>query len=119
MLENSESNGIIRLDNKTVREWYINATAKIKDSIVPSFTFEEKAKHAFGVRNRMRVIAREMMEDKETKDELYKKHPCLTFEELVESKMKRKGMTRRSSSRCLRHGNQNKRKCQQRFRYRW
>lgn len=55
---------------------------------------EEKAKYAFEARDRMRIIAREMMEDEESRIGLYKEHPNKTFEELIEKNMKKKGMTR-------------------------
>lgn len=92
-LEKIENSGIIRLDNKSVREWYIHAVSIIKRNISTS-DVEERAKQAFAARNRIRIVAREMMADGEAKEALYKGNPNKSFEELLKSKMERKGLTR-------------------------
>ena len=92
-LENSKNMSIITLDNKSVREWYKNAVSRIKDNISTSIPMIEQAKRAFNARNEIRIIAREMMADEAQKQKLYRERPNMTFDELVESKMKRKGMT--------------------------
>jgi SPP1 gp7 family putative phage head morphogenesis protein len=93
-LENSKNMSIISLDNKSVRDWYINAASRKKEGINAHLPIEEQARQAFDARNKIRIIAREMMSDDEAKKKLYREKPNKTFEELVESKMKRKGMTR-------------------------
>lgn len=93
-LEKSENSGIIKLDNKIVRDWYVKSVSRIKDYIGKNLTQEERARKAFNSRNRIRILAREMMEDETIKIRLYTERANKTFDELVESKMKRKNMTR-------------------------
>lgn len=93
-VENSVKSSILKLSNEEVRKIYIDEVSKIKESIDPSLPIEEQAKQAFEARNRIRTKARQMMADEETRKKLDKERPNKTFEELVESKMQRKGMTR-------------------------
>lgn len=81
-------------DNKSVREWYDANVHSIPNQIDTTKSIEEQAQQAFELRNKYKREAREAMSDKETVAELEKKRPAPTFEELVQSKMKRKGMTR-------------------------
>ena len=81
-------------NNKKVREWYIRNVSKIKNGINGNISEERIAKIAFNRRNNIRNKARNRMFDKITRSELESEHPNRTFEELVASKMKRKGMTR-------------------------
>lgn len=85
-LEKNNNMNIIRLDNKSVRKWYLSAVLRIKDSIDKTLTYEEQARQAFELRNRIRITAREMMPDDEQRTELYSVKPNITFEELIESK---------------------------------
>ena len=93
-LENSKNSSKIKLGNADVRKWYISEVGSIKNSIDKSLPIEEQARQAFEARNRIRTEARNMMADEETRKLLDKERPNKTFEELIESKMKRKGMTR-------------------------
>lgn len=93
-VENVPKNSIIKLDNKTVREKYIQMVSRIKDDIDKTLPIEEQARQAFEARNRIRTEARELMADKEMRDKLNTTRPNKSFEELIDSKMKRKGMTR-------------------------
>lgn len=86
--------GIIKKSNREVRQWYIDNVSKIVDDIDQNFSIEEKAKQAFYARNNIRSRARNLMSDEKTRALLDAEKPNKTFEELVESKMKRKGMTR-------------------------
>lgn len=94
ILTNSSKSGTIRADNTTVRKWYLDQVSKIAESVDTTLPIAERARLAFEARNRIRTEARDMMADQETRRMLDKEHPNKTFEELVESKMKRKGMTR-------------------------
>lgn len=85
---------ILLENNKEVRKQYLEEVSKIKDKIDSSLPIEEQAKQAFEARNAARDKARQQMKDKEALKKLEKEHPNKTFEELVEDKMKRKGMTR-------------------------
>lgn len=67
---------------------------KIPDLIDKSSSIEKQAREAFELRNSFRTITRDMMKDQKTRKELDKSDPNKTFEELLESKMKRKGLTR-------------------------
>lgn len=93
-LEKGLKSSTMKLGNTEVRQWYVDKVSRIADGIDKSLPMEEQAKQAFEARNRLRTEAREMMADKKTKDKLDAEHPNTTFEELVQSKMKRKGMTR-------------------------
>ena len=93
-VEKSAKSSTMKLSNEEVRKMYIDEVSKIKESIDSSLPIEEQAKQAFEARNRIRTQARQMMADEETRKKLDKERPNKTFEELVESKMQRKGMTR-------------------------
>ena len=93
-VEKSSKNDIIKLGNVDVRKWYKDSISKIPDSIDKTLPVEDQAKQAFEARNRIRTEARKMMADEETRKKLDEERPNKTFEELIESKMKRKGMTR-------------------------
>ena len=93
-LTNSSGSAIMQMGNVEVRKWYVDKVSKIADSIDKSLTIEERARRAFEARNAIRTEARNLMADQTTRRLLDKEHPNKTFEELVESKMKRKGMTR-------------------------
>ena len=77
-----------------MRNWYINATSLIKDNIDYFLPIEEKAQQAFNERNRIRIMAREMMADIKTKNKLYREKPQKTFEQLIDAKKKKKGLSR-------------------------
>lgn len=93
-LKNQGKNGIIKLGNKEVRTWYIDQVRSIPDSIDQGLPMAEKARLAFEERNRIRTEARNLMADEATREMLDREKPNKTFEELVKSKMERKGMTR-------------------------
>lgn len=93
-LEKGVQSSKIKLSNTEVRKRYVQAVADIKNNIDSSLPMEEKAKMAFEARNRIRTQARDMMADKETRKLLDSERPNKTFEELIQSKMNRKGMSR-------------------------
>ena len=84
----------VKLENAEVRRLYVEEVSKIHESIDPTLPLEERARLAFEARNRLRTGARDIMADAETKKELDETRPNKTFEELVQSKMKRKGLSR-------------------------
>ena len=96
-VEESSQSGIMKMQNTEVRKWYKESIAKIPDSIDKSFSIEKQARQAFEARNSIRAQARNMMADEETRKKLDKERPNKTFEELIESKMKRKHMTREAA----------------------
>lgn len=98
-LDKSKNGGIIKSDNYAVRKWYIDNVSKIADVVDTSLPIEEKARQAFEARNLIRTEARNLMADKEARELLDRERPNKTFEELVQSKMKRKGMTREEAIR--------------------
>ncbi len=93
-IEIDGKDSIIKRSNREVRRWYIDNVSKIVEDIDQNLSIEEKAKQAFYARNNIRSIARNLMSDEKTRALLDAEKPNKTFEELVESKMKRKGMTR-------------------------
>lgn len=86
--------GIIKRDNKSVRLWYHERIHNIPNEIPDDLPAEERAKKAFELRNYYRTEARSRMADEEARIELDAIHPNPTFDELVESKMRRKRMTK-------------------------
>lgn len=84
----------IKLGNDVVREWYVKAVSKIVNRVPASLPLENRAIKAFNARNNLRIKARSMMLDEKTRKMLDEKRPNKTFEELVASKIERKGMTR-------------------------
>ena len=93
-IENAEKDGKVKWDNVNVRKWYIDRVTKIPDDIDMTLPMEERAYLAFEARNNIRKEARDLMADEKTRQKLDAERPNKTFEELIESKMKRKGMTR-------------------------
>lgn len=85
---------ITQTDNQHIREWYYANVSDIPNQINPNLPLDEQAKQAFELRNKYKHQARAAMTDTKTAEMLEKKRPAPTFDELVESKMKRKGMTR-------------------------
>lgn len=82
------------LGDKEVRELYHDKIQEIPSLIDLDQSIEDQARQAFELRNNIRTEARKLMANKETMDELNKKYPNKSFDELVESKIKRKGLTR-------------------------
>ena len=93
-LEKVGGSSKIKLSNIDVRKKYIEEVSKIKGTIDNNLPIEQQARQAFEARNRIRTEARSLMADEETRVQLEKERPNKTFEELISSKMKRKGMTR-------------------------
>lgn len=93
-LEKGVQSSKIKLSNTEVRKRYVQAVADIKNNIDSSLPMEEKARKAFEARNRIRTQARDMMADEKTRKQLDIERPNKTFEELIQSKMNRKGMSR-------------------------
>lgn len=94
----SENSGIIeKKSNREVREWYISEVSNIPNTIDETLPLEEQARQAFEKRNLIRSKAREMMADKEMRNILETEKPNMTFDELIASKMKRKGLTRKEA----------------------
>lgn len=93
-VENAGKSGIMKMGNAEVRKWYLDSVSHIPDGIDQSLPMLEKAQKAFEARNRIRTEARNKMADEATRKMLDQERPNKTFEELVQSKMERKGMTR-------------------------
>lgn len=88
---------ITKTDNQHIREWYYANVSDIPNQINKKLPLDEQAKQAFELRNKYKHQARAAMTDTETAEMLEKKRPAPMFDELVESKMKRKGMTRQEA----------------------
>lgn len=85
---------IVKTDNLSIREWYFANVHDIPNQIDKSKPLAEQAQQAYELRIKYKRQARAAMADKESADYLEEKRPVKSFEELVEDKMKRKGMTR-------------------------
>lgn len=94
VLTKTGNSGIMQMGNQDVRRWYVERVSRIADAIDPTLPIDVRARLAFEARNAVRTEARELMADQALRRTLDQVHPNKTFEELVESKMKRKGLTR-------------------------
>ena len=83
-----------KLDDVTVRKWYVWHDKRIHEQIDSTLSLEQKARRAFELRNQYRTQARELMADQEKRRELDTKHPNKTWEETISDKMSRKNLTR-------------------------
>lgn len=86
-----------KLSNRAVRRWYLHQDSLIPERIDRRNSLEEQAKQAFEMRNINRSHARDLMRDKELRKKLDINDPNKSFEELIENKMTRKGMSRREA----------------------
>ena len=94
MIQKDEEPRPMSLSNEDARKWYLKKDAEIPKMIDRTKPVEDQARQAFELRNQFRTKARDLMADQETRKELDQKHPNKTFEELLDDKMKRKGLTR-------------------------
>ena len=76
-----------KLSNVDARRWYLEQEAKIPDLIDTNLPMEEQAKMAFKLRNQYRTQAREMMEDRQLAELLYKTEPNITWEQIVQKQI--------------------------------
>ena len=93
-LEQYVGQPITRTDNEHIREWYYANVHDIPNQIDRTKSLEEQAKQAFDLRNSYKHTARAAMTDVETVKLLEEKRPAPTFDELLENKINRKGLTR-------------------------
>ena len=94
-MEFSDMKGLLgTLGDKETRLWYKAHDEAIPSMIDKSLSMEEQAKQACELRNTYRTQARNLMADQKKRKILDVEAPNKTFEELIESKMKRKGLTR-------------------------
>ena len=82
-----------KLGNREVRLWYKAHDEKIPSAVDKSRPLKEQALQAFNMRNTFRTQTRELMKDRETRAELDKSRPNLTFEQLLERKSGKYGLT--------------------------
>lgn len=83
-----------KLSDRAVRKWYLAQDGKILDEIDKTQSIETQARMACELRNRNRTWARDLMHDQEKRRQMDITDPNRSFEELIESKMQRKGLTR-------------------------
>lgn len=86
-----------KLDNKTVREWYIYQSEWIHSQISTELPIAERARQAFELRNQYRRQARDLMADQELRERLDREKPMREWESIVADKMRRKGMSRQEA----------------------
>ena len=85
---------ITNTDNQGIREWYVANVSNIPNLIDNSQPIEIQARKAYELRNQYKRDARSAMSDKETVRILEKRRPVPTFEQLLEHKIKDKGLSR-------------------------
>lgn len=82
------------LSNREARMWYKAHDENIPSIIDKNLSIEDQAKQACELRNTYRTQARKLMSDQKLRKELDANNPNKTFDELLESKMQIKGLTR-------------------------
>lgn len=91
-----------KLDNKTVREWYVYHNERIHLQISKELPIEEQARQAFELRNQYRRQARDLMADQVLRQKLDREDPVWTWEGLIADKMqKRPGISREDAIRLI------------------
>lgn len=83
-----------KLSDRAARKWYLAQDSKIPDMLDETQSIGSQARQARELRNENRTRARDLMRDQEKRRQLDISDPNLSFEELVASKMRRKGLTR-------------------------
>lgn len=83
-----------KLSNKEARIWYLQQDKRIPELIDKTLPIEEQAKQACELRNKFRTQTRDLMADQKKRAELDEQDKNKSFEELVNYKMNRKGLTR-------------------------
>ena len=83
-----------KLSNRAARKWYLAHVKRIPEVVDHSQSIEEQARQAYELRIAYRTQTRDLMRDQIARKRLDEKHPSKTFEELLEDKMQRKGLTR-------------------------
>ncbi|WP_264988453.1 minor capsid protein [Lysinibacillus piscis] len=83
-----------KFSDKEVRQWYIAHDKDIINKIDGSKPLKNQAEQAHAMRNRYRTEARLMMNNREAAEALNESNPNIEFEDLVISKMERKGLTK-------------------------
>lgn len=97
-IDNSSEDAIIKLQGKLsdveARKWYLSQDKKIPEQIDKSLSIEEQARQACNLRNKYRTQARDLMKNQEKRAQLDISDPNMSFEELIDKKMKQKNLTR-------------------------
>ena len=97
-IDNSPEDVIIKLQGKLsdveARKWYLSQDKKIPEQIDKSLSIEEQARQACNLRNKYRTQARDLMKNQEKRAQLDISDPNMSFEELIDKKMKQKNLTR-------------------------
>lgn len=91
--EKRQKQSMKSLSDKCIREWYITQTSKIPELLDRTASQEEQAREAYRLRMLYRAEARAKMPDREAAAELDLFYPQKSFEELIEEKMRRKGLS--------------------------
>ncbi|MDL9936632.1 phage head morphogenesis protein [Gordonia sp. ABSL1-1] len=86
------------LTDVEARNYYLEGERRLKlfnQSLANSdLSMEERARIGCELRNELRTQARELMSDRAAAEGLYRTDPNKTFDELIQDKMNRKGLTR-------------------------
>lgn len=82
-----------KLSDRAVRKWYKHHDESILDMIDKTKSVKEQAEQACNLRIKNREQARQLMRNESARRELEQKYPSKSFEELVEHKKLKYGMT--------------------------
>ena len=90
----SELSGYVgKMSDRAVRKWYKYHDERILDLIDKAKSVKEQAMEACELRIKYRKQARDLMRDQKARKELDEKYPSKTFEELVEHKKLKYGLS--------------------------
>ena len=90
----SELSGYVgKMSDRAVRKWYKYHDERILDLIDKTKSVKEQAMEACELRIKYRKQARDLMRDQKARKELDEKYPSKTFEELVEHKKLKYGLS--------------------------
>ncbi len=81
------------LSDREVRIWYKAQDERIPEKIDKKLPIEQQARRAFELRNEYRTQARELMRNQKARAELDREHPNPTFEQILEHKKRKYGLS--------------------------
>lgn len=84
----------MKLSNRASRKWYLAHDDMIPDQIYQTQSLESQARQACELRNTNRTCARDLMRDQKERMRLDMEYPNRDFDDLINDKMKRKGLSR-------------------------
>lgn len=83
------------MNNVEVRLWYLDRCRELGEEILQKI--EVISRYVHDIRNKFRTEARNLMQDQSEREELDKRRPNMSFDEMVDYKIKKKGMDKQAA----------------------